>query len=140
MVRALIEKDNFPKENIMLIGIRNPKQEEISFISKNKIKQISVNQINENLHEMTDIIMEFAQKKDLYISININAIDPAFAPSTPYIEPGGLSSRQMIYIISRLSILKNLKAIDIVEINSDKDKNNSSITIKLAAKLLAEFL
>ncbi|MCH7567844.1 MAG: arginase family protein [Nanoarchaeota archaeon] len=139
-LRALIE-EGFPKENILLIGSRNATQEEIIFLKENKIKQININELNADLEEITDIIMEFSRQKELYVSLDIDVIDPAFAPSTSYKEPGGITPRQLIYLVSRLSILKNLKAIDIVEVDSEKDKKQyDSMTTKLASKLLAEFL
>ena len=138
-LRALIDK-GFLAENVLLVGARNSDQEEIRFLAEKKIKQISINELENNLEETTDIIMEFSQGKELYVSFDIDVIDPAFAPSTGYKEPGGLTSRQAIYIISRISMMKNLKAIDLVEVNSEQDKKNGNISIKLAAKLLAEFL
>ncbi|MEM4270530.1 MAG: arginase family protein, partial [Candidatus Pacearchaeota archaeon] len=136
-LRALIEAD-FPAENIMVVGMRNIDPIEAEFLKEKKIKQIKMNDVLLNLEDVTDTIMEFASGKKLYLSIDIDFIDPAFAPSTGYVEPGGASSRQALYIFSRLSLLKNLKALDIVEVDSENDKNK--LTIKLAAKILAEFL
>ena len=82
--------------------------------------------------------MEFASGKNAYVSFDIDVIDPAFALSTGHLEPGGLTSRQAIYIISRISKMKNLKCVDIVEVDSENDKEG--LTVKLAAKLLAELL
>ena len=59
----------------------------------------------------------------IYISIDIDALDPCFAPGVGYIAPGGITSREMIYLIQRLSLL-NPVAIDIVEVNPKKDINN----------------
>jgi len=84
--------------------------------------------------------MEFSDKKELYISIDIDVIDPAFAPSTGYPEPGGFTSKEFIYLAQRLSKIKNLHALDIVEINSEKDESNNNLTLKLGAKILSEFL
>jgi len=136
-LRALIE-EGFPIENILIVGARNIYSQERDFLKENKIKQISVNQLNENLEEMTDIIMEFASGKELYVSLDIDVIDASFASSTGYPETGGLSSRQIIYIMQRMNMMKNLKAIDIVEINSRDDK--TGLTVKLGAKILAELL
>ena len=136
-LRKLIE-DGFPIENILLIGIRNSDIEEIKFLNEKKMKIISVNQIQGNLQDIADAITEFANRKELYVSIDIDAVDPAFAPSTGYLEPGGLTSREMIYLVQRLNKVRTLKAVDIVEINSEKDKDN--LTIKLGAKILSEFL
>jgi agmatinase len=138
-LRAAVER-GFPEKNILLVGARNSDKREIEFLSENKIKQISINQINSEIDETTDTIMEFASGKELYVSFDIDVIDPAFAPSTGYKEPGGLTSRQAIYTVSRISMMKNLRAFDIVEINSDEDTKKGSATVKLGAKLLAELL
>ncbi len=136
-LRALIEKE-FPAEDILLVGARNSDQEEIRFLAERKVKQISINQLNENLQDTTDTIMEFASGKELYVSFDIDVVDPAFASSTGYLEPGGLTSRQTIYIMQRIALMKNLKAIDIVEVNSEDDRQG--MTIKLASKILAEII
>ena len=138
-LRAIVE-GGFPAENILLVGARNSWQDEIVFLSKNKIRQISINQLNENLSEMTDAIMEFASGKQLYASLDIDVIDPAFAPATNHPEPAGLNSRQLIYIMQRIAMMKNLKAVDIVEIDSEKDKKHDGMTTKLGARILAEMI
>ena len=79
-------------------------------------------------------------KKQIYLSIDIDVLDPRFAPGVGYIEPGGMSSRQLLYFIQRLNLLKTLRVIDIVEINSEKDKKHDNMTVKIGAKLLAEFI
>jgi agmatinase len=82
--------------------------------------------------------MEFSSGKELYVSIDIDVIDPAFAPSTGYPETGGLTSRQFLYLIQRIKKIKTLRAVDLVEINEKKDKDK--ITVKLGAKILAELI
>ncbi len=138
-LRALIEA-GFSSENILIIGLRNSDIQEIKFLEENKIKQLSINEINNNIEEATDTITEFSKGNPLYISFDIDIVDPAFAPSTGYLEPGGLTSRQAIYIMSRLSRVKNLKCLDVVEVDIEKDKKTNFITSKLAAKIVAEFL
>ena len=65
-LRGLIEY-GFPIENILLVGVRNMWKTEIEFVKKNKIKTISMNKLNENLQDMCDIIMEFANKKERFV-------------------------------------------------------------------------
>ncbi|MDO8516753.1 MAG: arginase family protein, partial [Nanoarchaeota archaeon] len=137
--RALIEK-GFPAKNILLVGLRNSDKEEIEFIKKNKIKTISINQLQEDLEETCEVIMEFSHEKELYLSLDIDIVDPAFAPATGYPETGGLTSREFIYLIQRMNKIKNLKAVDIVEINEKEDKKFENITIKLGAKILSELI
>jgi agmatinase len=136
-LRKLVENE-FPAKNILLVGVRNSDIKEIEFLKKNNIKIIDMNQMLEDLHEACDFIMEFSNGKELYVSIDIDVIDPAFAPATGYPEPGGLSSRQFLYLIQRINKVKGLRAVDLVEINEEKDK--MGMTIKLGAKILAEMI
>jgi arginase family enzyme len=136
-LRKLIE-DGFPVENILLVGVRNLWKDEVEFLKEKKIKIISMEQLRENLQDSCDIIMEFTNGKELYVSIDIDVIDPAFAPATGFLEPGGLSSRDFIYLVQRIKKMKNLRAVDIVEINPEKDLDKR--TIKLGAKILSELI
>lgn len=136
-LRALIES-GFPAENILLVGVRNLWKDEITFLKENKIRTITVNQLQEDLQDTCDVIMEFSNNKELYVSIDIDVIDPAFAPGTGYKEPGGLTSREFIYLTQRINKIKNLRAVDIVEINPDKDRDG--LTVKLGAKILGELV
>ena len=138
-LRKIIE-EGFPKENILIVGARNSHQSEIKFIKENKIKTISMNSLTEDLEDMCEVIMEFSNGKELYLSIDVDVIDPVFAPSTGYPEIGGLTSRQFIYLIQRMKKIKNLRAVDIVEINEKMDRENNNLTVKLAAKILAELI
>jgi len=136
-LRALVDY-GFPAENILLVGVRNLDPSETVFLKKTGIKVMKINHLLENFEDSCDIIMEFSKGKELYLSIDIDIIDPCFAPGTGYIEPGGLTSRQFIYLIQRINKLKNLKAIDIVEINPKKDRGN--MTVRLGAKILSELI
>jgi len=136
-LRALI-KDKFPTENILLVGTRNAWKDEQKFIKEKNIKTIFINQLLLDIQDTCDIIMEFSRGKELYVSIDIDVLDPAFAPGTGYPESGGLTSRQFIYLIQRINKIQNLRAIDIVEINPKKDI--TKMTIKLGAKILSELI
>jgi arginase family enzyme len=138
-LHALIEH-GFPSENIIVIGARNFGINELSFAKHKNVKILSIDSITEDLHEACDTIMEFSNGKELYVSIDIGVIDPAFAPSTKNPESGGLISRDFLYIIKRINKIKNLKAIDIMEINEQKDKTKENVTVKLGAKLLSELI
>ena len=70
----------------------------------------------------------------LYISLDMDALDPAFAPGVSHREPGGLSTRQVIDLIRRLN--GNVVGADIVEFNPRMDP--VQITATVCAKLLKE--
>jgi arginase family enzyme len=136
-LRSLIES-GFPSQNILLIGSRNADQNEIIFMKEHKIKTIPMNNLLEDLQGIGDTITEFSNGNELYVSMDIDIIDPAFAPGTGYIEPGGLTSRQFIYLVQRINRVKNLRALDLVEINPEKDEKG--FTVKLGAKILSELI
>ena len=135
---ALINQNIIKKENIILVGTRNWDKNEIEFIKKNKIRFFPMKEIAaEGINETSESMMSIAKNFDsLYISIDIDVLDPAFAPGTGYIEPGGLTTRELLFFLHRLKKLKNLKAYDLVEINPKKDIND--MTSKVGAKLLVE--
>lgn len=138
-LRALIEA-GFPVENILIVGARNIYKDEREFLKQKEIRIIGMNQLQGDLEDTCDIIMEFANGKELYLSIDIDVIDPSYAPSTGYKEPGGLSPRDLIYLIQRINKIKNLKVVDMVEINSEEDLKKQELTVKLGAKILSELL
>lgn len=70
----------------------------------------------------------------LYISIDLDVLDPAFAPGVSHHEPGGLSTRELINLLHQIKA--PIIGADIVELNPDRDP--SGITAALAAKLLKE--
>ncbi len=134
--------DGFPSENVLLVGVRNSWKDELDFIKKKKIKVIDCDKILLDIEGACDTITEFVQGRELYVSIDMDVIDPAFAPATSYSnEIGGLTSRQFLYLIKRINKIKTLRGVDIVEINSKLDEEKfNGMTIKLGAKILSELL
>lgn len=72
----------------------------------------------------------------LYLSLDLDGLDPAYAPGVSHQEAGGLSSRQVIDIIHQLPV--PLVGADIVEYNPTRD--HAGITAALAGKLSREIL
>lgn len=70
----------------------------------------------------------------LYISIDLDGFDPAFAPGVSHHEPGGPSVREFLQVLHR--IRGPIVGADIVELNPSRDLNG--ITAILAAKLIKE--
>jgi arginase len=72
----------------------------------------------------------------IYISLDMDAIDPSFAPGVSHHEPGGFTSREIISILQ--NIHGNVIGADLVEFNPTRDE--TGITAMLAAKLYKELL
>lgn len=123
---------------VILIGARAWDTEEVAFANDNNVKLFSVEEVNTKRDDICDAIMALVKDAPaVYASIDIDVVDPAFAPGTGYPEPGGMSSTDLLYFCRRLKCLGNLKGIDIVEVNPQLD--SQQVTAKLAAKVLGEF-
>lgn len=139
-LRGVIEK-GFNPSNIVLVGLRRIELEERRFLDSRGIKYYEMERV-EDLEVLCDFVMEFVNgiDKKVYVSFDIDVVDPAFAPSTGYPEPGGFNSREILYFARRISKLKGLKGVDVVEIDSESDKARGNISVKLGAKIVKEFL
>ena len=73
--------------------------------------------------------------KGVYISVDVDVLDPAFACGVSHLEPGGLSFRDVLNIIQNLQ--GNIVAADVVEYNSQRDTFHG-MTAMVAAKLARE--
>jgi len=73
----------------------------------------------------------------VYISIDIDVLDPAFAPATGTPEAGGMSSRELLAVLRGLSGLR-LVGADIVEVSPAYD--HAEITAVAAANVAYELL
>jgi arginase len=88
--------------------------------------------------EMKDLDFNFIKtlKSPLYISLDLDVLDPAFAPGISHHEPGGMTTRELIKIIQ--SISAEIVGADIVEYNPIRDINN--MTAMVAYKLMKELM
>ncbi|NER16736.1 agmatinase [Spongiivirga citrea] len=86
--------------------------------------------------EMKDFALEKILPLDgpLYVSVDIDALDPAFAPGISHYEPGGLTTRELLSIIQQINT--PIIGADIVEYNPTRDYNK--MTAMICAKILKE--
>ncbi len=76
----------------------------------------------------------------VYVSIDVDGLDPAFAPGVSHHEPGGLTTRQLLDVLHQLGARPGLTVVgaDVVEINPRRDVND--VTAMVGAKLTRELL
>ena len=90
------------------------------------------------MHQMKGLNLSSIKTFDnpLYISLDLDGFDPAFAPGVSHHEPGGLTSRQVIDLIHNIDA--EVIGADIVEYNPHRDFQD--MTAFLAAKMMKELL
>jgi arginase family enzyme len=74
--------------------------------------------------------------RPFYISVDIDAVDPTFAPATNSPEPGSLTSREIIQAL-RIAASRGFVGLDVVEVSPDFDTRSGTTAI-LAARLVCE--
>ena len=75
----------------------------------------------------------------VYVTIDLDALDPAFAPGVSHHEPGGLSTRELLDSLHQLAAMDvDVVGADVVELNPTRDLNDT--TAMVAAKLVRELL
>lgn len=110
---------------------------QVGIRTMNRHQRAQVERFGVEVLEMKDWdgVPSFEFSAPLYISVDLDGLDPAFAPGVSHPEPGGLTTRDVVGIIQRLRAPAIVGA-DIVELNPDRDP--LGITAMLAAKILKE--
>lgn len=132
----------YKDENMTLIGVRGFEPQETKFLAEHPL--IDVFKASDAIALGSNGLVNYLvnkysnEKYMIYLSYDIDANDPAYAPGTGTPEPFGLNNMLVIEII--IGLIKNLNvgAFDIVEVSPKLDCNN--ITSYLAIKSLYEVL
>jgi arginase len=113
-------------KNLVQVGVRSITGEHREKAAAFGVKMIEMR----NMPESPNLVFD----NPLYISFDIDALDPAFAPGVSHREPGGLSTRQAINILQTLKA--HIVGLDLVEVNPDRDV--TGITASAASKIIIE--
>jgi arginase family enzyme len=113
-------------QNLVQIGIRAATGEHRAKAIKSGVRTVEMKDIKDNLS------LQFSNP--LYISFDMDALDPAFAPGVSHYEPGGLSTRQVINMLH--SLKAEIVGLDVVELNPYRDQ--SGMTASAAVKIIKE--
>ena len=116
---------------IFQFGIRSGTKEEFYFA---KDGHVYMNKFNFNTLEQ---IVEKLGKKPVYLSIDLDVLDPSIMPGTGTTEAGGVTFNELIDAIKNVSKL-NIIGADIVELSPHYD--NSGVSTAVALKVLRELL
>ncbi len=123
---------------IVMVGTRAACRDEIAYAEERGINFISSYEINrEGIEEISLRINDLIEDQNaLYLSLDMDVLDPAFAPAVQTPEPEGISTYQLLEIISRIK-LEGLVGLDLVEVAPQYD---SGVTATVAAKIIFEIL
>ncbi len=96
------------------IGIRTTSKEEFEFAKKNHITLVSPRELKKNPERILKVMEEFLQDFPVYVSVDLDGLDPSEAPGVGTPEPGGLSWYELLSILKTISS-KRVVGFDVVE-------------------------
>lgn len=120
--------------SIIMIGVRSASKEEIEFVQENEIEYYTSQMIRNDMEEVTRKLK--AISGPVYVTVDLDVLDPSYAPMVGNPTPCGLTPFHMekfIEIISR----KDIMGFDIVEVTSHVKGDQTGLN---AAKILHDLL
>lgn len=117
------------------VGIRNYSLEEHRFMKKQGLTPISPRMIRETPNWMEGVLAGLSE--EVYVSIDIDGFDPAYAPGTGTPEPGGLDWYQVTDLLKMVAATRQIVAADVVEVSPIPGTMQTEF---LAAKLIYKMM
>ena len=138
-VKYAIEEGLIDKDHALQVGLRGQvySDGDFDFAHQHGIQIVTSEEFHRGGVEHVKRHLKKFGTRPVYVTLDIDVVDPAFAPGTGTPQVGGLSSAQILELVR---VLKGLKLVgcDLVEVSPPYD--NGEITSLLAANLLYELL
>jgi agmatinase len=142
-IRRLIESGAVPGDRFVQIGLRGywPPADVFDWMREQGMVWHTMHEIWDRGIKavMADAIGEALSAADhLYISLDVDSLDPAFAPGTGTPEPGGLQTFDLLRIVRHLALEHDVVGMDVVEVAPAYDV--SDLTVNAAHRMVFEAL
>jgi len=143
-MRRLIEQGSVAGRNFVQVGLRGywPPPDVVEWMHEQGMRWHLMAEIEDRGFDIVleDALTEALDGPDaIYISVDVDVLDPAFAPGTGTPEPGGLTSRELLGAIRRIVGAVRLVGLDIVEVSPAYD-GPGAITAEVAHRVALEAL
>ena len=141
VVKRLVEETNLRSQSVVEVGIRHFQPYELKWANDVGMKIMSTVEFERlGASGAAKRVLKLLPKDvdRVYLSIDLDILDPAYAPGLTYPEPGGISTRSLLDFINGLKELE-IGAFDVVELCPPYD-NRSRITAIGAIKIILETL
>ena len=142
-MRRLIESGAVRGDKFLQLGLRGywPDNETLNWMRDQKMRSYEMTEIH---HRGMDVVLNESFKVltqdcvGVFLSIDIDVVDPGMAPGTGTPEPGGMTSRELIEAVRRICTELPIVGVDIVEVAPPFD--SADITAILANRVVLEAL
>ncbi|MGH2789170.1 MAG: agmatinase [Actinomycetota bacterium] len=140
--RHLVDEGIITGDRLVQVGLRGywPFPEEFEWARRAGVRWHRMEEITENGIDavVAAVDSEISNSSGFYLSVDIDVLDPAFAPGTGTAEPGGMSTRELLRAVRHLAAAHDLVGIEIVEVSPPYD--HSGITAMAAHRVVLEAL
>lgn len=120
------------------IGIRSPEQEELDNIKRYNLDIVTPCDVTEQgVKQITDRILD-RLGDNVYISFDMDSLDPAYAPGVSVPVPLGLNNSEAVYMLKKIIQKKRVIGMDVMEVCPDFDINDR--TSHMASRIIAEMV
>ena len=128
--------ENIGPDHIMEVGTRAFSKPELDFAEKSKLEIVTPQDLRKDgLMRTCKKISNFLSKfSHAYVTVDIDVLDPAFAPGVGNPEPDGLSTDELLTLV-QTSMAGNIRGLDLVEVSPALD---SGQTAAVGAKVIFE--
>jgi agmatinase len=142
-MRRLIESGAVPGDRFIQVGLRGywPPEDTFEWMQEQGMRWHLMQEIwDRGFQEvMADAVAEALEVADkLYISVDVDSLDPSVAPGTGTPEPGGLSSADLLRMVRKLAHEHDVVGVDVVEVAPAHDIGD--LTINVAHRIVFEAL
>lgn len=135
VVCDISEYKNIDFSTSIEIGVRDPEPEELLNLRRTHLQTISpVDLVEIGLRRTMDLVKDRIGDR-IYLSFDMDVVDPAFAPGVSTPVPGGLSSSEALYLVRQMSKL-GLVGFDLMEVSPPYDLQD--MTSQLAGRIILE--
>lgn len=137
--RRALELPNLSPQHLVFCGIRSWEAEELRFLAANPdIRVYTARTMYQDGVEATahKVIGRLSGLERVYLTLDIDSLDPAYAPGTGTPEAGGLTTRDLIEFLRLIFAALPIRAMDVVEVAPPLDY--SDITSMAAMKIIYE--
>jgi agmatinase len=140
-MRRLIEEGWVAGPNFVQIGLRGywPENETFDWMREQGLRWHTIVEIEERGSEavVADAIAEALDGPEvIYLSVDIDVVDPGMAPGTGTPEPGGMLARELLRAVRQIVGRVELVGMDVVEVSPPYDQ--SEVTAMLAHRVVLE--
>ena len=141
-MRRLIESGAIPGKNFVQVGLRGywPPGDVFDWMREQGMRWHPMSEIEDRGFEnvLDDAINEALDGPEyVYLSVDIDVLDPAYAPGTGTPEPGGITSSELLQAVRRIVGAVKLVAVDVVEVSPPYD-GPGAITAEAAHRVVLE--